>query len=89
MITMFLLYLQSIRRCLEYQFDAVIKDRTTILQKLYLLDAALKDEDVLQWEFFLGRFDTLCIEAQLDLESSGDGSSGHVTGVCSSLVTRV
>ena len=48
-----------------------------ILQKMYLLSVVLKNEgvDIFTWEFFLNRFDTLCLEAQLDLESSGDIAS--------------
>ena len=61
--------------CLEYQFDSVIKDRTMILQKMYLLSVVLKDQDIFTWEFFLNRFDSLCLEAQLDLESTGDIAS--------------
>lgn len=32
----------------------------------------LKDQDILNWEFFLARFDALSLEAQIDLENSGE-----------------
>ena len=68
-------YFQCMCQCLEFQFDTVIRDRTMILTNLYLLSIVLKDHDILTWDLFLNRFDTLCLEAQLDLESSGDISS--------------
>ncbi|BFZ12415.1 hypothetical protein BsWGS_15454 [Bradybaena similaris] len=58
--------------CLEFQFDSVIEDRSLILHRVQLLDTILKDVQILSWEFFLSRFDTLSLEAQVDLESSGD-----------------
>ncbi len=57
---------------MQFQFDFVITDRTLILARLYLLQIILRDQHILTWDFFLNRFDTLCLEAQLDLESSGD-----------------
>ena len=61
--------------CLEFQFDSVITDRTLVLQRLLLLQASLPKVTVFSWEFFLNRFDTLCLEAQLDLESTGEVNS--------------
>jgi len=61
-------------QCLEFQFDTVIGDRTMILHKLYLLSVLLSDSKILSWEFFLDRFDTLCLEAQLELEHTEDVS---------------
>lgn len=58
--------------CLEFQFDSVIEDRSLILHRVQLLDTILKDVQILSWDFFLSRFDTLSLEAQVDLESSGD-----------------
>lgn len=46
-----------------------------ILHKLFLLSTVIKDQDILSWDLFLNRFDTLCLEAQLDLDSSADESS--------------
>ncbi|GAB6020639.1 hypothetical protein CHUAL_003310 [Chamberlinius hualienensis] len=58
--------------CLEVQFDAVIIDRPMILQTLFQLYNCLPNRTVLTWEFFLNRFDTLYLEAQVTLEKSGD-----------------
>lgn len=64
---------------LEFQFDSVISDRSMIMQRIYLLFVALKNKkEVIGWEFFLSRFDTLCLEAQLDLDNTVDASC--VTG---------
>ena len=45
-----------------------------------LLSNVLKEDNILSWDFFLSRFDTLSLEAQLDLENSGDNmfSSGSL-----------
>ncbi|XP_056021737.1 protein unc-79 homolog isoform X2 [Ostrea edulis] len=59
-------------KCLEFQFDHVISDRIMILQRLHLLSNMLRDCDILNWEFFLARFDALSLEAQIDLENSGE-----------------
>ncbi|XP_059155568.1 protein unc-79 homolog isoform X3 [Physella acuta] len=64
--------LKCLVNCLEFQFDSVIEDRSLILHRVQLLETALKDVQILSWEFFLNRFDTLSLEAQVDLESSGD-----------------
>ncbi|CAD5115352.1 DgyrCDS4332 [Dimorphilus gyrociliatus] len=83
-----LLYLDTIKtsslkflmHALEFQFDSVISDRSMIMQRIYLLFVALRNKrEVIGWEFFLSRFDTLCLEAQLDLDNSVDASS--VTGL--------
>jgi len=42
---------------------------------MYLLSVALKHQEILTWEMFLNRFDTLCLEAQLDLDKSSDVSN--------------
>ena len=65
--------------CLEFQFDSVISDRTLILQRLLLIQVNLPSVPIFSWEFFLNRFDTLCLEAQLDLESNGEVNS--LTGI--------
>ena len=64
-------------QCLEFQFDTVIGDRTMILHNMFLLSVVLRSHEILTWEFFLNRFDALCLEAQLGLESTGDISSLH------------
>ncbi len=73
--------LQCMCQCMEFQFDSVISDRTLILQRLLLLQRILKDQEIFSWHFFLNRFDALCLEAQLDLESTGDitGLTGKPT----------
>ena len=65
---------QCICQSLEFQFDSVISDRTLILSRLEALQVVLKERHILTWDFFLNRFDTLCLEAQLDLEGSNQGS---------------
>lgn len=57
---------------METQFDTVIVDRPMVLQSLYQLHNSLSDRHVLTWEFFLNRFDALFLEAQINLERSGD-----------------
>lgn len=59
-------------------FDTVMVDRPMILQSLYQLHNTLNDRKILSWEFFLGRFDALFIEAQIQLKKSGDIT--HVRG---------
>ncbi|XP_072766929.1 protein unc-79 homolog isoform X2 [Anoplolepis gracilipes] len=63
---------RSLILCLETQFDSVIVDRPMVLQSLYQLHNSLSDRRILTWEFFLNRFDTLFLEAQINLEKSGD-----------------
>ena len=58
--------------CLETQFDSVIVDRPMVLQSIYQLHNSLSERKILTWEFFLNRFDTLFLEAQINLERSGD-----------------
>jgi hypothetical protein len=57
---------------METQFDLVIADRPIILQSLYQLHNCLCDRRILSWEFFLNRFDTLFIEAQISYGKIGD-----------------
>lgn len=49
-----------------------IVDRPVVLQSVYQLLNSLSDRKILTWDFFLSRFDTLFIEAQVNLERSGD-----------------
>lgn len=49
-----------------------IVDRPVVLQSVYQLLNSLSDRKILTWEFFLNRFDTLFIEAQVNLEKNGD-----------------
>lgn len=58
--------------CLETQFDLVLIDRPMILQTVFQLYNHLSDRRFLTWDFFLNRFDTLFIEAQVILEQAGE-----------------
>lgn len=64
--------INSLLFCLESQFDLFIVDRPVVLQSLYQLHNSLSDRRVLAWDFFLNRFDTLFVEAQISLEKTGD-----------------
>lgn len=59
---------QGLCVCLDFQFDTVVKDRPTILSKLLLLHFLKQDIPALSWEFFVNRFETLSLEAQLHLD---------------------
>ncbi|KAK4872146.1 hypothetical protein RN001_016270 [Aquatica leii] len=63
---------RSLIMCLETQFDSVIVDRPMVLQSLYQLHNSLSERKMLTWDFFLNRFDTLFLEAQISLEKAGD-----------------
>ncbi|XP_076339617.1 UNC-79 domain-containing protein isoform X3 [Tachypleus tridentatus] len=58
--------------CLEAQFDTMIIDRPMILHTIYQLYNHLYDRRFITWDFFLNRFDTLFLEAQLSLERIGE-----------------
>lgn len=58
--------------CLEIQFDLVIMDRVLVLSSLLQLFNHLSERRVLTWDFFLNRFDTLFLEAQVILNKSSD-----------------
>ncbi|XP_061599151.1 protein unc-79 homolog isoform X5 [Cololabis saira] len=60
--------LQGLCLCLDFQFDTVVRDRPIILSKLLLLHVLKKDIPALSWEFFVNRFETLSLEAQLHLD---------------------
>ncbi|XP_053969853.1 protein unc-79 homolog isoform X3 [Anastrepha ludens] len=64
--------IRSLLFCLESQFDLFIVDRPVVLQSVYQLHNSLSDRRILTWEFFLNRFDTLFVEAQINLEKCGD-----------------
>ncbi|XP_036229384.2 protein unc-79 homolog isoform X1 [Bactrocera oleae] len=64
--------IRSLLFCLESQFDLFIVDRPVVLQSVYQLHNSLSDRKILTWEFFLNRFDTLFVEAQINLEKCGD-----------------
>ncbi|XP_026212525.1 protein unc-79 homolog isoform X1 [Anabas testudineus] len=60
--------LQGLCLCMDFQFDTVVRDRPVILSKLLLLHFLKKDIPALSWEFFVNRFETLSLEAQLHLD---------------------
>ncbi|KAG7277879.1 LOW QUALITY PROTEIN: hypothetical protein CRUP_036279, partial [Coryphaenoides rupestris] len=60
--------LQGLCLCLDFQFDTVVRDRPIILSKLLLLHSLQKEIPALSWEFFVNRFETLSLEAQLHLD---------------------
>lgn len=63
-----LFVIQGLCLCLDFQFDTVVRDRPIILSKLLLLHFLKKDIPALSWEFFVNRFETLSLEAQLHLD---------------------
>uniref|UniRef100_A0A9J8BZ81 Unc-79 homolog, NALCN channel complex subunit n=1 Tax=Cyprinus carpio carpio TaxID=630221 RepID=A0A9J8BZ81_CYPCA len=60
--------LQGLCLCLDFQFDTVVRDRPVILSKLLLLHSLRQEIPALSWEFFVNRFETLSLEAQLHLD---------------------
>ncbi|XP_030645147.1 protein unc-79 homolog [Chanos chanos] len=60
--------LQGLCLCLDFQFDTVVRDRPIILSKLLLLHSLKQEIPALSWEFFVNRFETLSLEAQLHLD---------------------
>lgn len=64
----FLSVSQGLCLCMDFQFDTVVRDRPVILSKLLLLHFLKKDIPALSWEFFVNRFETLSLEAQLHLD---------------------
>ncbi|XP_065123354.1 protein unc-79 homolog isoform X3 [Paramisgurnus dabryanus] len=60
--------LQVLCLCLDFQFDTVVRDRPIILSKLLLLHSLKQEIPALSWEFFVNRFETLSLEAQLHLD---------------------
>lgn len=73
--------------CLEVQFDTVIVDRPIILQTVYQLYNHLSDRRFLTWDFFLNRFDTLFLEAQINLEMTYTRDLKN-TNICSEMFQR-
>ncbi|XP_063060311.1 protein unc-79 homolog [Engraulis encrasicolus] len=80
--------LQGLCVCLDFQFDTVIRDRPVILSKLLLLHNLKKDIPALSWEFFVNRFETLSLEAQLHLDCNKDFPfPPNITSVRTNLAT--
>ncbi|XGW22675.1 hypothetical protein V3C99_005131 [Haemonchus contortus] len=51
--------------CFESQFDSCIADRPIIINTIRLLTTQLPDENILTFDFFIQRFETLVLESQL------------------------
>ncbi|KAI1729072.1 cation-channel complex subunit UNC-79 domain-containing protein [Ditylenchus destructor] len=53
--------------CFEAQFDSCILDRPLIISRINLLTSLVPEDDayILTWDFFIQRFETLALEAQL------------------------
>lgn len=63
-------------QCLESQFDTCILDRPLIISRLHLLGTLLPDECLYSWDFFIQRFETLALEAQLKAQQSAGTDAG-------------
>ena len=56
--------IQNLLWCLECQFDLVAWDRPPILKNLYQLFNSLSDRNVITWDFFANRFESIINEIQ-------------------------
>jgi len=56
--------IQTLLWCLEFQFDLVPGDRPPILKNLYQLFNILIERNILSWEFFANRFESIIYEIQ-------------------------
>lgn len=71
--------LQMMCMCLESQFDSCILDRPLIVGRIFLLTMIVPDEPIFSWDFFIQRFETLALEAQLKRQQ---GEHAFVQGEC-------
>jgi len=63
---------------LEAQFDSCILDRPLIIARIHLLSVLLPEENLLSWDFFIQRFETLSLEAHLKAQqNAGADASMH------------
>uniref|UniRef100_A0A1I8BP22 Uncharacterized protein n=1 Tax=Meloidogyne hapla TaxID=6305 RepID=A0A1I8BP22_MELHA len=70
--------LTLICHCLEAQFDSCILDRPLIIARIHLLSVLLPEENLLSWDFFIQRFETLALEAHLKAQqNAGADASMH------------
>lgn len=60
---------QLICFCFEGQFDECIVDRPLIVNAIKILLTQLPEEQTLSFDFFIQRFETLVLEAQLNSQS--------------------
>ena len=56
--------IQNLLWCLECQFDLVAYDRPAILKNLYQLFNSLSDRNIITWDFFANRFESIINEIQ-------------------------
>ena len=56
--------IQALIGCLEFQFDMIQSDRPVILKNLFQLFNTLSDRNLLTWEFFANRFESIINEIQ-------------------------
>lgn len=63
--------------CLESQFDTSITDRALIINRIQILTQVLPDQEILSWDFFIQRFESLTIESQLQLRGTADSTYVH------------
>ena len=56
--------IQTLLWCLECQFDLVACDRPPILKNLYQLFNSLSDRNIITWDFFANRFESVINEIQ-------------------------
>lgn len=68
--------LTLICHCLEAQFDFCILDRPLIISRLHLLGTILPEEELYSWDFFIQRFETLALEAQLKAQQAAGTDIG-------------
>ena len=86
--------LRALLASFEMQFDCVLADRTCVLELLFHLHAKVRTggsaQPVLTWEFFMHRFNTVLLEAQLckDVLSPIDVGSGGGGGAATSSIQR-
>jgi hypothetical protein len=51
-----------------------------IINRIYLLNAVVPEDSILTWDFFIQRFETLALEAQLKAAQDGGGEHALVQG---------
>jgi hypothetical protein len=53
-------------------------DRPLIISRIHLMTMLLPDESLLSWDFFIQRFESLALEAQLKVQQSAGGADSSV-----------
>ncbi|XP_055329000.1 protein unc-79 homolog [Paramacrobiotus metropolitanus] len=73
---------EFLMKCMQTHYALVIDDRPTILQRILHLSNALSVNETFSWQFFHDCFDTLCLEAEMELHDLGytlDDMKGRAT----------